>query len=258
MTLEIIVDNLRDGYHQLVEGTFQTAAQVQDKRRTHSDKQKRVNLQNSRFYTADGQGYFPVGDDVEWAITLGEHNLVLRHLGDTVTSSYGQLVGTRNFLPGNDEAQVAKSAEGTLVVRMSGLRLSGSDQGSHEWRCLAIRTEDGFVNTEVGYKAPNKDENQVIAWFGYTSKNLAMLRTSPRKIQETRIYVLNPAYVREKVAQNPPYNSVWRASGLNSFSNNSSFFASVHKVYYPEALYGVCHRVAEGDAPKSPVAPTNA
>lgn len=61
--LETVEGNLHDGYNKLVPGTFQHVDQLMNGR------QKDKTLRYQLFYTADGQGYFANGTEVEWVIT---------------------------------------------------------------------------------------------------------------------------------------------------------------------------------------------
>lgn len=249
MELDNIVGNLR-AYNQLEQGTFRHGDQLMDERQTDHE------LRDQWFYTADGNGYFPVENDVEWAITREAENLVLRHLDDEVNSSYDQLVQTGNFRPDNAEAQAAKDAEDTIVVKMGKLRLSGDDRKcGREWRYLAIRTKDGFVRKGKKYVKPNEEEQKVMDKFGYNSENLEMLHNSIQKITETKIYVPNPDYVRGEVAKDSEHNSLWRASRLNIFSCNSNFYAVDCNVDSRCRLRGVRREVAVGAAEKNDEVP---
>ena len=229
MALETVVGSLR-AYSQLKKGTFQHADQLQ------AERQKNPELRIQWFYTADGSGYFPRSDGgVDWAITREANNLVLRHLGDEVNSSYKQLVQTGNYRPDNVEALAAKNAEGTVIVDMTKLRLSGNEKN---WRYLQIRTKDGFIQTEDGYQAPNEEEQKAKTRLGYTLKTLKMMSDSKQKITETRICVLNPKYVQEEVKNKPESNSLWRVWWLYFFYINSSFNAGGRVVDSSLALRG--------------------
>ena len=238
--LETIPGNLR-AVSELKPGIFRHVDQLQDER------QNNLGLRDEWFYTADGHGYFLREDGgVDWAIMRESENLVLRHIDDEVNSSYDQLVDTCNYFPDNAESLSAKRAKDTVVVDMSKLRLSGSDD---EFRYLDIRTEDGFINTKDGYQAPNKDEQKVMSRLGYTSKNLKIMHDSKQKIEKTKIYVVNPVHVQRVLRSNPEHNSLWRASRLNYFDGNSLFVAYVRNVNINFCLRGVRRDVSPiGDA----------
>lgn len=255
MDLETITENLR-AYSQLEKGTFQTGRQLMDERRT-APVTEDGDLRDQWLYTADGNGYFPVENDVEWAITPEVHNLVLRHLDDEVDSSYDQLVNTNNFRPDNDEALKAKNAEGTLVTRMSKLTLSGTDEEcGKEWRYIAIRTKDGYVRKGKRFVKPSEEDQKVMDRLGYTANNLKMLASSKQRITETKIYVPNPDYVQDEVAKDPEHNSLWRASRLSYFYDNSIFNANFRDICNRDRLLGVRRVVAEGGVEKNEVPST--
>ena len=242
MPLENVVDNLRDGYSQLENGSL---CQVN---KLHEERRDDYALQNQWFYTADGHGYFlRENGGVDWAITQEEENLVLRHIGDKVNSSYDQLRLKNNFLPDNSEAEAAKGAEGTVVVNMDKLRLSGIEK---EYKFLQIRTEDGFVKVGDEYKHPNKEEQKAIQRLGYNAKTRKMLRESDHKIAETRICVLNPDYVAGEL-ECYDNNSLWRASWLNVFNFNSDFYANDRNINGNFRLRGV-YREASVSEPSAP------
>lgn len=242
MTLETMTDNLRDGYNRL--GTIQHVDQLMDER------QNNVGLRGQSFYTADGQGYFVsvVKDKnvVEWAITREGNNLVRRHLNDAVNSSYDQLRQTGNYRPANSEALAAKQAQDTVVVRMDKLRLSGDNT---ECCYLSIRTADGFIETADGYQRPTREEKKVMDRLEYTSRYLEILNAA--NIGNTKIFALNPAYVRQEIETDPEHNSLWRASWLLSFNRNSYFNANVRDVDCRGGLRGVRQVVRGADAPKN-------
>lgn len=234
MALETIAGELR-AYRRLQKGTFQHVDQLQ------AERQIKSGLRDLWFYTADGNGYFVEGKNVAWAITREADNLVLRHLEDSVDSSYNQLDQNGNYRPDNAEAAAARAAKDTVVIDMGKLRLSGDEKVS---RYLQIRTEDGFVHTESGYKAPNEEEQKAMTRLGFTPETLKMLRDSDQKIGETHAYVLNPDYVRKNVDNE--HNSLWRASYLNDFDGNSKFDADMRDIATEIPLRGVPLVAPEG------------
>ena len=71
----------------------------------------------------------------------------------------------------------------------------------------------------------------------------------------TRTYFFNPDYVKQEIAKDPEGIPIWRASRLDYFNINSSFYADNHGVSLRGALRGV-PIVAIGDAAKSAVPST--
>ena len=238
MALENVVGNLKV-YSQLEKGTFQHGDQLQ------AERLEKPESQDQWFYTADGHGYFLREDGgIDWAITREDENLVLRHIDDEVDSSYHKLVNERNYRPDNAEAQAAKDTKSTVVVDMGKLRLSGDEK---EFRYLQIRPKDGFIKTEDGYQSPNEEEQKAMTRLGYTSQTLKLMHDSHLKIRESKIHVLNPEYVAEEAPKDPEHNSLWRASWLLNFNDDSLFFALSRSVYYGFSLRGVRRVIAAGD-----------
>src|SRR3989338_630808 len=228
MAIETIIGDLRS-YRELVPGTFLCVDQLLAERLTTPE------LWDQWFYTAEGHRYFPRSDGgVDWVITRESDNLVLRHLYDTQNSSYDQLLQRGNFCPDRAEAEAARSAEDSVVVDMSQLRLSGNDQ---EYRFLAFRTSDGHVRYRKGFADPRDEELAVMNRLGYTVEYLGLLSDSG--ITETRIYVLGPEYVRTTVAGISGSNSLWRASWLRAFDYGSGFLAINRDVDSHNRLRGV-------------------
>jgi hypothetical protein len=227
MTLDTVVDNLRDGYAQLEKGSFLHVDQFQELLPTDLFLQK---MMYRSFHTADGYGYFLREDgDINWVITREDQNLVLRHLDDEVNNSYDQLSSEENFFPDNSEAETAKKAEGTVVVKMSGLRLSIPKYVyGKKVMLLRIRTTDGFVKVDDTYQPPTEEERKAIQRLVYNAK-----------VPETKIYVPDPDYVTEQLTDSG-YNSLWQASWL-AFHKNIHFEldAANHLVYFRSSLRGM-------------------
>ncbi len=239
MALETIVGNLK-AYNQLRNGTFQHVDELQ------AERINNASMRSQWFYTADGNGYFLRDDEgVDWVITREAENLVLRHLYDAVDSSFEQLTQKNNYYPGNVEALVAKSAEGSIVVDLNQLRLSGDDD---EWRYLSIRTSDGFIGTNKGYQAPNPEEQKAMNRLGCTKQTLDMLKNA--KITKTKIYVLSLEYVQNEIKDASEHCSVWRASWLYNFCNDSDFGALNRNIYNRLRLRGVRASEASTEAPE--------
>ncbi len=227
MTLETIVDNLRNGYNLLQPGTMLHADQLTTERRTEAE------LRGQCFYTADGPLYSVESGVPTLFLTRESDNLVLRHLSDAVNSSYDQLVDRNNgnYHPGAEEAQTAMHAKDTLRIDLTKLRLNGDDV---EWRYLEIGT--------ANYDQLNPEERKLAErYFGLNNdfvQNMDVLQRAG--ISNTKVYVLNPAYVQRE-AQNGP---VGRASWLANFNIGSLAYASSRAIFIRGALRGVRRVVA--------------
>ena len=141
---------------------------------------------------------------------------------------------------------------------------------------IIIRTRDGFVKTQGGYfvktqdgyEAPNEEEQKVMTRLGYTTETLSLLnrtgidpnskarpdlgyKAEPTgdnlnldygKIEETRIRLLTPDYVRSIVLATRSA-SLWRASLLNRIPNGSMLEADTRLIGSNSFLRGVANQV---------------
>ncbi len=138
MTLENFFGNLKDAYKQLQPGTMLHVDQLINERRTNEE------LRNQWFYTADGEIYFldGVSKTPTLAITREAQNPVLQHIDD----AFDQLLNNHNYRVLQADFAKALTAPDTVLVALPNLRLQGNDA---EWRYLKIRTDDGFIKTQV-------------------------------------------------------------------------------------------------------------
>ena len=234
MTLDTIVDNLRDGVKRLQPGTFQNVDELRAAQITNSS------LRNNWYHVANANGYRVQGVEVQWALVRGNDSPILSN----IDAAYDQLAQTGNFRPSRDISDTAFSAKDTLVTPLSQLRYR-KDKSEEKWVYLEVRTADGFVNTGDKFEAPNDTEAKVFKETGLTTEYLAEL-TKAGKVT-TRTYFLNPDYVRQEIAKDPEGIPIWRASRLDSFDYNSNFDAGDRSVYIHGTLRGV-PIVAIGDA----------
>lgn len=238
MALETIVGDLR-AYSELEPGTFLhgdqlTAEQVHD-----------TSLRRQAFYVADGPLYSLEGKKrtPTLFLTLEPDNLVLRHLNDEVNSSFDQLVKTGNFRPGTEEARKAMEAKDTLRIDLTKLRLKGDNA---EWRYVEISTTD--------YDRLNAEERKLAERFygqgtGFVA---AMKALQDEGISNTRVYVLNPDYVRKEAVAGPVARAAWRGN----FDGGAGSDAGGHDVDILSGLRGV-RRASEASrkAPEGRAAP---
>lgn len=249
MTIETIPGNLL-AYQEIIPGTMQHGDKLL------FDQISNPELRSKTFHAAD----FPLysvekGEPTLWlARHTAKHpnNLVLVHLFDTENSSYHQLVtGDRNFRPNPDEAQVVMKDADTLRIPLNELCLQAYDDIVGDegiYRFLAIRN-DGQIRTALGeYRQPNATEDLLIKRGGYTPQFLEELRTSPQRITETKVFLLNPYFVVCEAAKSP----VGRASWCGGFYLNANFLLDGRNVNTHLALRGVRRVVVaeEGDGTK--------
>ncbi|MEK6939438.1 MAG: hypothetical protein AABX31_01805, partial [Nanoarchaeota archaeon] len=230
MLLETITENLKDGYNQLQPGSMLHVDELMKERRTNEE------LRNNGFYTADGEVYVLDGarKTPTLAMTREAHNPVLKNIDD----AFEQLTKKHNYRPSQEDVQQALAAPDTVLIALSNLRLSAHDV---EFQYLP------FGTTPAKYSKLN-DEERKFAERVYGQgddfvKNMKMLKDA--KISETRIWVLNPDYVRKHAAE----GAIARASWLGSFSYGSRFIASDRDICSHGRVRGVRRIVlAEGDA----------
>ena len=242
MTLDTIVDNLRDGVKRLQPGTFQNVDELRAAQITNSS------LRNNWYHVANANGYRVQGVEVQWALVRGNDSPILSN----IDAAYDQLAQTGNFRPSRDISDTAFSAKDTLVTPLSQLRYR-KDKSEEKWVYLEVRTADGFVNTGDKFEAPNDTEAKVFKETGLTTEYLAEL-TKAGKVT-TRTYFLNPDYVRQEIAKDPEGKPIWRASRLGNFLSDSGFNAGGHGVGDRGALRGV-PIVAAGDASENSAVPS--
>ncbi len=221
MPLENIIGNFKSAYQQTEIGTMLHVDELMKAR------QKNPALQDIGFYTADGMIYFMDGDTPKLAITREADNLVLRHIDDAFT----QLVYNQNYYPLLDEAQQSIHAKNTVIIDLTQLFLSKHDD---EYSYLEI-----FPNHLVCI-SPLKNEQRTFfeRMYGSGQEFIATMNMlAETNILKSRIYFLNPDYIKKKAVDSP----IGRASCLYNFGGNSRFDADVREVSNKRHLRAV-HR----------------
>ena len=232
-TLETLVGPLAKTFPQFDRATIRHSDELTTERRTNPK------LRNQWFYTAD----FPLytvekeGKQKEAYLSLarGENNLTFDNIGEATN----QLIRTGNYRVTNraDVERVTK-AESTLRVKLSDLRLQGDDNVFRYFEIdianyNKLNPEQRRVAERVYGQGDNFKENmRMFNWNG---------------IKKTRVYVLNPDYVKQNTPQDGGF--AW-ASRLVRFDFDSRFFALDWGVDYHLGLRGVRNIVAEGYTPK--------
>ncbi len=203
--LENIPGNLKDAYKQAVPGTVLCVDQLMKERITNPG------LRDLWFYTADGEVYSVDNEIPTLRITREAVNPVLKN----IDVAFEQLVHQGNYLVPSAEFAAVKAAADTVVIDLSQLTLRGEEK---EWRYLA-------VDTSKELSQYNAEEQKLLGRvFGAGSDYslvMEMLRQSPPRITETKVFVLAPDYVKANASVDP----VGRASWLNIFFNISGFVA---------------------------------
>ncbi len=220
-----IEGNLRDAYKLCIPGTMQRASDIMNARRTNPE------LRSQWFYTADGIVYCNEGEQQVLYICRemtadGSQilNPVLKHIDD----AFAQLTTQHNYRVSPADFNAVKSDPNTVRVVLNDLSLQGNET---EWRYFAISTTN--YNTLNAEK--RKFAECVYGQGNDFVQSMNMLKDA--HISETRVYVLNPDYVKTNAKQSP----IGRASWLNSFNGGSSFSAGGRSIYDSVRLRGV-HR----------------
>ena len=213
MTLEdlvIVAGNLL-AYSRLKPGSFQHADEITNLRRTHPDPQKRKELRENPFYTADGELYTVQKGNVLWGITRLPQNLVLQNLPE----AYRQLNENSNYFPPVREARVSFGHRDTVVIDVEGLELEGnnSESGRFDINPRNVRR----LNSERR-KAARRIYGPDQESFGLNMEMFAKAGKSPL------VYCLLPEYVQEKLKEERK-KFLGRASWLYGFSGHSGFGA---------------------------------
>lgn len=230
-TLENIVGKLAETFPQLERSTIQHAYQITTERRTNPE------LRDTEFYTADSALYTVEKE--------GSRNEVFLYLGrgdtnpifNNIEEATQQLIQTRNYFPPREDIEAVKSAESTLRVKLSDLKLQKSDYGFSY-----------FEIDTANYDKLNSEQRRVAEHvYGQEEnfeQNMEMLRQNG--INKTEVSVLNPDYVKQNAPQD---GALVRASSLHNFYFDSWFKAYIRSVVSLDGLRGVPN-VAEGGAQK--------
>ena len=233
--LETIVAPLAAGYKQLEPDSFQTSAELTTERRTNEA------LRNEWLYTANFSVY--ALEDGKEILYFGgrKANPILGNIDEACR----QLISNKNYKVNIAEMDAIKEAvKSGLVLRleMAELGLKGFND---VFRYIEIDTE----NPDLLKKSPRKLAEAVYDKGQDFIENMKMF--SKARIEATRIatriYVLNPKYVRKEAKKEP----IARAGYLYVFSSSSNFNADDRIVDLNLSLRGVRREsVAAGDSVK--------
>src|SRR3989338_2466716 len=230
-TLETLIGPLAKTFPQLDRATIQHSDQLTTERRTNPE------LRNQWFYTADGPMYTIEKegrrDEAFLYLSRGRTNPVFNNIEEATQ----QLLRKGNYIPPKEDAEAVKSADTTLRVKLSDLKLQGNDS---EWRYFEIDT----ANYDKLNPVQRRVAERVYGSGNEFVENVKMLNDNG--IRTTRIYVLNLDYVKRNA---PKDGALARACWLDDFGSGSDFDAGGGDVDSSDALRGV-RNVAEGDAPK--------
>ena len=236
MSLEIITGNLNEAYKQIQSGTMQHVDELQAAKVTD------LSLRDQSFYTADYNQYALRGK--KQVPTLGiareRHNLILRNIDEASR----QLTQGNNYRPSVEEAEQvfrARGKNGTVLVDLTKLELERYDSEVGYFEIGTSPREYNSLNPEQKKLAERVEGKG--ATFTAVMKMLKNFG-----VASTRIYVLNPNYVREYAAKGP----IGRAAWLGCYDNDFSLIAG-NLLNLSGAARGVRCVVAVGDAEKNGV-----
>lgn len=211
---------------------LQTARELQDDR----CKDGQESIRNGWFYVADGNVFYrdPKTGVLSWAHTDGTHNLVVQP--QYLERALRDLPNVKIFRPDNaQESWDAIKDRSTNRFDLSDLKLV---RGDDEFSFMPIKTGE--------YDGLSPVQQRAASVVGFTHENVAYL--SKKGIRETKLWLLNPEYVAQVLAEeNCPF---WRASLLYGFGR-SLFSAGGRIINDNNRLRGVRQVVAEGEAPQN-------
>jgi len=220
MTLETKIGRLSKVLPEFELDTIQHAAEISNERRTHPNRYVREELIKNWFWTADFSIYRI--EDGEAVLYLGDitTNLIFENIGKAKI----QLKEDKNYFPSRKDIQrVLGSVEtgNTLRIELSDLGLEthkNRKNSNNEYSYFEINTSD-YNNTlnetqrEFAERIYGQGEDFI--------KNMKML--SEAGIEATKIYVLNPDYIKRNVRG---YSAIARTCCLFNFEGSSDFCAA--------------------------------
>ena len=223
LKLETIVGTLSDAVRKLRKGTFQTSAEITTERRTNED------LRDCWFWTAN-IGVYEHNEDGSLSYYIGDRTAFNTLAAKNIDEFCTQLSSNGNYnLADNQRKSLKKLAEQGHAVKVNPdeLRLQWEEK---EWQYFEIDTRD--------YSSLTKSQ-RALAEMVYGAgqkfdKNMEGLAKGG--ISTTRIYVLNPEYVRSNVENG---SAVARAGRLDGFGDSSDFSAGERYASNQRALRGV-------------------
>jgi hypothetical protein len=205
--LENIVTSGQDYLQNLVNGfdplTIQHSDEICKARITDED------MRGQWFWTGDAPLYQVDGKEVILHLGRAEDNLVFRHIDDAVS----QISKTGNFIPSLEEANGLMAADTTLKVKLSDLKLRKHDA---EFSYFAVSTTK-YNNLNPSQRA---FAERVYGSGDDFKQYMATLKAAGK--DSTRVYVLNPEYVKKNVGDE---GVLCRASVLYVFDCDSNFSA---------------------------------
>jgi len=213
-------------------------SKVQSAREINRDRITNKSLRSMWFWTSDFPLYTMDKGEVVLNMATCEHNLLFKNLSDGIK----QLREKNNYFPNNVDIASIVNATSTVKLKLSNLKLQGNNS---EWQYIDVdtknyattlnKTQKAFVGIVYGNGKELKDNMKMLSDSGITT---------------TKLYVLNPEYVKNTLTQTGS-KALARGSFLDYFSSSSSFGASSWYVGSgSRRLRGVSLATRSVDAPK--------
>jgi len=202
--LETITGSLENALARADRRTIQHAWEITNDRRAQPD------LREQWFWTADFPLYRVEDGEAVLYFAPGEYNLVFDNIGDAAP----QIKANGNYMPPKrDEARVVRSAKSGKTLRVPLSELGLREENAE--RCF-------FEIDTAGYDALNPVQRALAEWIYGRGEdfrlNMKVLREEG-KITVTRIYLLNPKYIREHARA----GAIGRVSWLDDFYDGLLF-----------------------------------
>ena len=233
--LENIAGRLIDTYSQFQPETIQHSYEIQNDRRLSKCSK------NNWFWTADFPMYKAEGKEPVLYMADRSDNLIFQNIEEAIK----QIRASNNYKPteqGIKAVLLAVEKGNAEKFALSDLKLKKHDD---EFSYFEINTAKPEKLNEGQLKYAKRVHGRTDSDF---SANMKMLNDA--KIDNTRVYFLNPKYVLEQLKDNKD-KAIARASGLLNFDINSNFIAVNRLVDYVVICLRGVRKVAEGDVAKN-------
>lgn len=171
-----------------------------------------TSLRDKWFWTAEGAVYTIEDGEVILYLTDRESNPILKNIKEATD----QLIQNHNYIPKQEDLEAAINSANTLRIKLSDLKLK--------------RENNEYSYFEINAKKYNELNEVQRAFaervFGEEDKFKEYMKILNDEGKETtRIYVLNPDYVKDKIKENKA-EALARACRLIGFGGNSDFDAN--------------------------------
>lgn len=218
--LENIVGPLARTVPQFEISTIQDAPELTNARRTNEG------LRDSWFYLANSAWYTLEDGEAIWYSGRGETNPFLYDTDEAIR----QVLENRNCIRSREEVEAVKRSVETgetLKVKLTDLDLQNLN---NEFSYFEIDT----ANPDSLNQGQRRVAEHVYGQGDDFRENMRMFNENGKNT--TRVYVLNPNYVKDNVQQD---SAIVRATRLSGFNSNSNFVAYEMNPQTPLTLRGL-------------------